>query len=71
MPVGLIFGVGALFAPTSLMALSLGCITRKILEKAVIPELKHAPHFAGRDIISQQDGAPLHWPLNVHRLLDK
>lgn len=42
---------------------------RAILEDAVLPELQHAPHFANRPIIFQQDGAPAHWSLSVRELL--
>ncbi len=43
----------------------------EILEKAVIPKLKHAPHIADTDTIFQQDGAPSHWSLDVRRLQDE
>lgn len=44
---------------------------REMLEEAVIPELKHAPQFADKEIIFQQDGAPPHWSLDVRTLLNE
>jgi len=44
---------------------------REMLEEAVLPKLQHAPHFAHRQIVFQQDGAPPHWSLSVRNLLNK